>query len=633
VRAERRNAPQIEALDEKAAEIAMHRYALTGFLVTALASCVAPAAHATIELPVIAWDPGVPGGIPDVTSPVVSVREHGAVADGKTDDLHAFQEALAALTNGGVLLVPAGDYYLGGTLTIGTDGLVIRGEGAGRTRLLLGPAVTASIDVVTYGRGDWQTLAAAPKRGTTTLTVPDGSKFSVGKWAEIQAANDASLMYTDLAWNVDWAANARGQLFEVAAVSGNQLTLRHPVYLDYAAADTPQIRPQRFVQHVGIERLYLERVTNDSDVSTIQFKNAAYVWIREVESNQTRRAHVATESVIGCEVENNYLHHSYDYGGSGHGYGIQLGLHTSDCLVENNVFYHLRHSMLIQLGASGNVFGYNHSDATTQTEGSVPNEGWLPPDISIHGHFANNDLYESNTVQQVGIADYWGPTGPHMAFLRNRVVNGEVRSDGQPESGAISLDDHSNYQYLIGNVIEQGTLGTDGTCDMSTNVIHGDVQGGAPVWDADHADHALPVSYYLQCKPNFLGDKPWPLVGPDVTAKVALAATDRFVAGAPIAPTYVRACADGSAGWVSGAGGATGIRSTTNGGVTGTGAAATSAAGTGVAPGKSASGSDSGCSCHAARSAPGGLWPMLGAALALVLRRRRCAPRTARPQF
>ena len=53
------------------------------------------------------------------------------------------------------------------------------------------------------------------------------------------------------------------------------------------ADDDGRVGAQRLVKHVGIERLYLERITNDSDVGTVQWKNAAYVWMREVESNQT----------------------------------------------------------------------------------------------------------------------------------------------------------------------------------------------------------------------------------------------------------------------------------------------------------------------------------------------------------
>ena len=102
-------------------------------------------ASAAVDLPVIAFDPGIPGGIPEVTAPMVSVMDHGAAADGTTDDLAAFQAALAALPNGGVLFVPAGDYFLNGSLEIGIDGIVLRGEGADRSRLLLGNATTASI--------------------------------------------------------------------------------------------------------------------------------------------------------------------------------------------------------------------------------------------------------------------------------------------------------------------------------------------------------------------------------------------------------------------------------------------------------------------------------------------------------
>ena len=134
---------------------------------------VSPLASAAVQLPVIAWDPGIPGGIPEIVDPVASVADYGAVADGVTDDLAAFQAALAALPEGGVLFVPAGDYFLNGSLEIGTDGIVLRGEGADRSRLLLGDATTASISVITYARGDWQVLTEAPARGATTVTVPD----------------------------------------------------------------------------------------------------------------------------------------------------------------------------------------------------------------------------------------------------------------------------------------------------------------------------------------------------------------------------------------------------------------------------------------------------------------------------
>jgi hypothetical protein len=287
--------------------------------------------------------------------------------------------------------------------------------------------------------------------------------------------------------------------------------------------------------------------------------------------------------------------------------------------------------MIIQSGASGNVFGYNHSDEVVQSEGSVLNEGWLPPDISVHGHWSNNNLFESNTVEQVGIADYWGPTGPHVLYLRNRVVNDGVRSDGRAETQAIVLADHSNYQYLLGNVIENGTLEDDGTPDMSTNVIHGHVEAGATRWDPDVADREISVSRYWGCKPNFAGGKAWPLVGPDVSPSVSLPAGDRFASGSFIAPPYQRGCEDGGGnagggGGVAAAGGAGGTERTvgtggdappggslgSGGGSRSSGDRAGSSAGSGQGQAASEDADTTGCGCRVLPRPTAGSWRAAG---------------------
>jgi hypothetical protein len=58
----------------------------------------------------------------------INVKDFGATGDGSTDDTSAFQSALTALTNGGVLIVPIGRYKLSDTLTLKT-GMSIVGEG------------------------------------------------------------------------------------------------------------------------------------------------------------------------------------------------------------------------------------------------------------------------------------------------------------------------------------------------------------------------------------------------------------------------------------------------------------------------------------------------------------------------
>jgi hypothetical protein len=65
------------------------------------------------------WHPGVPGGIPSVTGPVVSIADHDADPTGKTDSKAAFVAAMDALpVSGGVVFIPGGDYTIGSTIKI-----------------------------------------------------------------------------------------------------------------------------------------------------------------------------------------------------------------------------------------------------------------------------------------------------------------------------------------------------------------------------------------------------------------------------------------------------------------------------------------------------------------------------------
>jgi len=81
---------------------------------------------------------GIPGGIP-ARAVTRSALEFGATPDDETDDTPALQRALdavAANPGGGVLLVPAGRYYLDRPLLVEADNVVLRGAGADKTRLV-----------------------------------------------------------------------------------------------------------------------------------------------------------------------------------------------------------------------------------------------------------------------------------------------------------------------------------------------------------------------------------------------------------------------------------------------------------------------------------------------------------------
>ena len=79
--------------------------------------------------------------------------------------------------------------------------------------------------------------------------------------------------------------------------------------------------------------------------------------------------------------------------------------------------------------------GYNYAEKNYSDDDG----GWAKTYISLHGHYAYMNLFEGNTVQEIDVADYWGPCGPGNTFLRNRV-----------ESEGIQIMDHSHYQNVIG---------------------------------------------------------------------------------------------------------------------------------------------------------------------------------------
>ena len=84
---------------------------------------------------------GVQGGIPAVAV-VARIEDYGAVANDSLDDSQALQAACDAVgRTGGAVLIGEGTYYLDRPVTVRHDGVVIRGQGAERTRVLFRYAI------------------------------------------------------------------------------------------------------------------------------------------------------------------------------------------------------------------------------------------------------------------------------------------------------------------------------------------------------------------------------------------------------------------------------------------------------------------------------------------------------------
>jgi hypothetical protein len=276
------------------------------------------------------------------------------------------------------------------------------------------------------------------------------------------------------------------------------------------------------VIHAGIENLCLFR--GDSGTGDmILLKNAAFCRVSGLESAYTTGIHVFLFAAYRCDIVSCWFHHAHDYGEGGHGYGVDCAVHSSDNRIEDNVFEFLRHAMVVQVGACGNVFGYNYSF-------NPVSEGGPLPDLVLHGHFPNFNLFEGNTVQRIGIGDFWGPAGPGNTFLRNLV-----------EIGGVDLEDASHHQNLIGNTLPAGPGSNSIRIHTSVHetLVHGNRLGSVIQWDPTIPERTVPDSYYLQAQPLFFNKTPWPLFGPNAIPTEALPATQRTRDGHPVAETRV----------------------------------------------------------------------------------------------
>ncbi len=273
---------------------------------------------------------GYYGEIPNIKSPIVSVKDFGAKADGITDDYQAIVNAINSVKNRApaVVYFPEGIYLIKSKISLqDCDGIVLRGDGYKKTKLIfnLGGSNQSCIEILTYRRGNWVNVVSGYTKGSNRVEVSDVSQFKVGDTGEIQQDNDPQLMYTQSRWKQSWAEYSVGQFFRIIGIEGNVLIIDPPLNITFRASLNPQVRRNNLISNVGFEDFYIERV-DSGDGNTFYFKNAANCWIRRVESYNTVKAHVSANSCFNLEIRECYFHYSHRYDGCGHGYGVEYTL-------------------------------------------------------------------------------------------------------------------------------------------------------------------------------------------------------------------------------------------------------------------------------------------------------------------
>lgn len=440
----------------------------------------------------------------EAPSATVSVLDFGAVANDGASDSAAFAAAVDAASEAArngtptTVEIPAGTFLLTETLALRSS-VVLRGAGRDATfiDIDLSGADAEGITMVgaPFGNGEWTPLAADLERGERRVRV-DGLAFGQNQVVEIEQDN-VSEMVSREEWVVDWGQGASGMMALVADSGESVAVLDHVATDDYTVARNARIRPISAITRSGIESLTIERL--DTGYGHIVAMRFGYdLWVRDVETIKTSRAHIGIDTVGRCEVVSSNIHGAHDFGDGGRAYGISVARHTTNCKFEDNALWDLRHALIIQLGASGNVFGYNDARGSAGYEDRQPRA-----DISLHGHWPQMNLFEGNVVDRVVFADWWGPVGPTNVLWRSCALD------------SVSVIESSDDQVIVGSVVGDLTVNDDieGTL-LAGNVVDGEVGADSIEIGSDPFPNSLygaemPLPTVANCRNGASERNPW----------------------------------------------------------------------------------------------------------------------------
>lgn len=338
---------------------------------------------------------------------------------------------------GAILNFPAGTFLFNESVNL-PNNIVIKGQGAGSTTLNFQlNSSDHAIKIVGTDLTDTSAVIQNADVDSNILIVANPSKFSAGDWVRI-IQHDSDFVHNS------WAYNTVGQITQIIAITANELLINSSLRMSYDLSRQPFIIKMNPIKNVGIECLKIHSLNEiDQQVSNIKFSRAVNCWVSGIESNLCNFSHIDLEYSSNIEICKSYFHDAHNYGSGGKAYGVMLHFTTNECLVEDNIFEHLRHSMILQAGANGNVFAYNYSFDPFWTEVSFI----IPPnsagELVLHGNWPYANLFEQNIVDNIVVDNSHGANGPYNTFFRNR-ANGY---------GLFFSDATSPNQNIIGNEI------------------------------------------------------------------------------------------------------------------------------------------------------------------------------------
>jgi hypothetical protein len=217
-----------------------------------------------------------------------------------------------------------------------------------------------------------------------------------------------------------WSMGRTGQIVQVRNINKNSIELNSSARRAFPLEKIPAVLELEMVKGVGIENLHIiNNNKTNGQTSTIKFRLAENCWVGGVKSEKANYSHVLLEYAVNCEIIGCEISDAHDFGNGGKAYGITLQFGTSDCLIMSNKLSRLRHSILLQAGANGNVIYKNVSKKPYWTNVRLPEDS--AGDIVLHGNYVYANLFEENSCQTIVVDNSHGKNGEDNLFFSNHV--------------------------------------------------------------------------------------------------------------------------------------------------------------------------------------------------------------------
>jgi len=537
---------------------------------------------------------GIPGGIPNRIVLYTTINP-GTYGNGSSDATTGIQTALNNCPANQVVYLSAGIYRINGSIQVpanvtlrgaGPQKTILKGYGSDQALITFGTVVTP-LEIYNSVQ-----ITGGTNRGSSTISLSNTSGISVGSYLMITELNDSSFVSIDGGGggncdqgNCTWCdggqgwkgTRALGQIVEVTSVNGKSVGISPSLYLNYKSILSPMATTfTAGAKYAGVEDL---QVYADSTGYGMNFfmSGCAYCWIKGVESNYADGDHADVYYSYRCEIRDSYFHDAYLHTPGTYDSDILLAEKTSCCLLENNQFWRLHTSIMLNWGPAGNVIAYNYSSGNFD----INAQNVTMMDFSMHGAHPMFNLYEGNIATSFHPDDIWGSSSDNTAFRNwfkgtTKICN-PMSGRGTADTAnswwacqanrAVCIDAWSRRYNLVGNAVgstdllkvtyynngtrilpmvptivsrgvrayddttygysfgyagggagDNGSCSGDTTIPLTTAFIQGNYNyaDNSVTWDPSNSNHSLPVSLYLSTKPSWFANTVWPLIGPDV---------------------------------------------------------------------------------------------------------------------